>query len=93
LGYRNVHVRKSDGHAGRPEASPFDAIVVTAAAARVPAALVDQLRPGGRMVIPVGEQGRSQALTLVEKAGDGGVSQRGDSVGDVRADDGRMTLT
>ncbi len=76
LGYRNVRVRKSDGHAGWPEASPFDAIVVTAAAARVPAALVDQLRPGGRMVIPVGEQGRSQALTLVEKADDGGVSQR-----------------
>ena len=76
LGYRNVRVRRSDGHVGWPEASPFDAIVVTAAAVRVPAALVDQLRPGGRMVIPVGEQGRSQELTLVEKAGDGRISQR-----------------
>lgn len=76
LGYRNVRVRRSDGHAGWPEASPFDAIVVTAAAARVPPALVDQLRPGGRMVVPVGEQGRSQELMLVEKTADGRLTQR-----------------
>jgi protein-L-isoaspartate(D-aspartate) O-methyltransferase len=76
LGYANVRVRRSDGHAGWPEAAPFDGIVVTAAAARVPAALVDQLRPGGRMVIPVGEQGRSQDLVLVEKIADGRVEER-----------------
>lgn len=77
LGYRNVRVRISDGHAGWAEAAPFDAIVVTAAAAEVPAKLVDQLRPGGRMVIPVGEPGRTQELVLVEKAADGQVSRRG----------------
>lgn len=76
LGYRNVHVRQSDGHAGWAQAGPFDAIVVTAAASQVPAALVDQLRPGGRMVIPVGEPGRSQDLVLIEKAAEGGVSRR-----------------
>lgn len=76
LGYRNVHVRKSDGHAGWAEAAPFDAIVVTAAAAQVPASLVDQLRPGGRMVIPVGEPRRSQELVLIEKAVDGRISRR-----------------
>lgn len=76
LGYRNVRVRRSDGHAGWAEASPFDSIVVTAAARRVPTALVDQLRPGGRMVIPVGEQGSSQDLVLVEKGVDGRITQR-----------------
>ena len=76
LDYRNVQVRRGDGHDGWAQAAPFDAIVVTAAAAQVPAALVDQLRPGGRMVIPVGEPGRSQELVLVEKAVDGRVSRR-----------------
>jgi protein-L-isoaspartate(D-aspartate) O-methyltransferase len=55
LGYENVHVRHGDGYGGWPEAAPFDAIVVTAAAPRVPQALLDQLAPDGRLVIPVGE--------------------------------------
>jgi len=76
LGYRNVYVRRSDGHAGWPEAGPFDAIVVTAAAVQVPLALIDQLKRGGRMVIPVGPPHGSQQLLLVEKAADGKVVQR-----------------
>jgi protein-L-isoaspartate(D-aspartate) O-methyltransferase len=76
LGYRNVSVRIGDGHAGWPEHAPFDGIVVTAAAAAVPPALVEQLKPGGRMVIPVGSQFRTQQFTLIEKNADGTTRQR-----------------
>ena len=55
LGYATIHVRAGDGYAGWPEAAPFDAIVVTAAAPRVPPRLLEQLAEGGRLVIPVGE--------------------------------------
>ncbi len=76
LGYANVHVRAGDGSLGWPEEAPFDAIMVTAAAAVIPPILVDQLGPGGRMVVPVGVPGREQMLTVVKKAGDGSVTER-----------------
>jgi len=76
LGYANVEVRIGDGYAGWPEQAPFDAIVVTAAAPRVPQALVDQLKPGGRMVIPVGASHEVQELLLLVKRADGSVEKR-----------------
>ena len=76
LGYANVEVRAGDGYAGWPEAAPFDAIMVTAGAPHVPPALVQQLKPGGRLVIPVGPASAVQSLTLVEKRADGSVTQR-----------------
>jgi protein-L-isoaspartate(D-aspartate) O-methyltransferase len=69
LGYGNVHVRIGDGYAGWPEHAPFDAIIVTCAPEAVPQTLVDQLREGGRMIIPVGEPDRGQELYLLEKRG------------------------
>jgi protein-L-isoaspartate(D-aspartate) O-methyltransferase len=76
LGYRNVSVRAGDGNAGWPEHAPYDGIIVTAAATQVPAALLAQLRNGGRMIIPVGTNG-SQELLLIEKSASGVVSERG----------------
>lgn len=75
-GYWNVHPRIGDGYAGWPEQAPFDAIIVTAAAPYLPRPLVEQLKPGGRLVIPLGERGGVQVLTLVEKDARGQVSQR-----------------
>jgi protein-L-isoaspartate(D-aspartate) O-methyltransferase len=69
LGYSNVTVVHGDGSQGLPEAAPFDAIVVSAAAPRLPKPLIDQLRDGGRLVIPVGS-GFAQELQLVRKIGD-----------------------
>lgn len=76
LGYRNVQVRVGDGYYGWPEAAPFDAIMVTAAASHVPPPLLKQLKPGGRMVIPLGTQFMTQYLMLVEKQPDGSVTNR-----------------
>jgi protein-L-isoaspartate(D-aspartate) O-methyltransferase len=67
LGYRGVDVRHADGHFGWAEQAPFDAILVTAAAGYIPPALIDQLKPGGRMVIPVGSVYGVQNLILIEK--------------------------
>jgi protein-L-isoaspartate(D-aspartate) O-methyltransferase len=67
LGYSSVTVRHGDGYAGWPDEAPFDAIVVTAAADSIPPALVHQLAPGGRLVMPVGGQGAGQELVLVER--------------------------
>ncbi|OGA76858.1 MAG: protein-L-isoaspartate O-methyltransferase [Betaproteobacteria bacterium RIFCSPLOWO2_12_FULL_65_14] len=76
LGYRNVEVRIGDGYAGWPEKGPFDGIVVTAAAPRVPPALVAQLKTGGRMVIPVGGEGDIQYLKVLVKRADGGTDEK-----------------
>jgi len=76
LGYRNVDVRIGDGYQGWPEKAPFDGIIVTAAAPFVPAPLVAQLKPGGKMVIPVGSQLGGQELLLVEKMADGSVRKK-----------------
>jgi protein-L-isoaspartate(D-aspartate) O-methyltransferase len=76
LGYENTHVKRGDGYLGWPEHAPFDAIVVTAGAEHIPPPLVEQLKPGGRMVIPVGEPHGEQSLLLVEKDLDASVSTR-----------------
>ena len=76
LGYRNVEVRIGDGYAGWPEKAPFDGIVVTAAAPQVPPALIEQLKPGARMVIPVGGTGDVQYLKVLVKRADGGYDER-----------------
>jgi protein-L-isoaspartate(D-aspartate) O-methyltransferase len=76
LGYDNVTVRQGDGYHGWPEHAPFDSILVTAAASHIPPPLVGQLKPGGRMVIPVGPPFMAQNLMLVEKNPDGQVHTR-----------------
>ena len=67
LGYRNVNARSGDGYRGWPAHAPFDAIIVTAAAPEVPPALIEQLKPGGKLVIPVGAQWSGQELRIIEK--------------------------
>ncbi len=76
LGYDNVTTRLGDGYFGWPEQAPFDSIVVTAAATHVPPPLVEQLKPGGKMVIPVGGRFTTQWLLLVEKNENGEVVTR-----------------
>ena len=76
LGYDKVQVRIGDGYHGWREHAPFDAIIVTAAASHIPPPLVEQLKPGGRMVIPVGPPFQVQQLMLLEKEDDGTVRQR-----------------
>ncbi len=76
LGYTNVELRQGDGYLGWPEEAPFDAIIVTAAAPDLPEALVKQLKPGGRMVIPLGHRAGDQALNLVRKGEDGTIDRR-----------------
>jgi protein-L-isoaspartate(D-aspartate) O-methyltransferase len=76
LGYRNVMVRIGDGYYGWKEHAPFDAIIVTAAASLVPPPLIAQLKPGGRMVIPVGTPFMTQQLLLIQKDREGALSTR-----------------
>ena len=76
LGYRNVHVKEADGYYGWKAHAPFDRIIVTAAATLVPPPLIQQLKPGGRMCIPVGAQYAIQYLTLIDKAETGDITMR-----------------
>ena len=76
LGYDAVRTRIGDGYYGWPEHDPFDGIIVTAAASHVPPPLLGQLRPGGRMVIPVGSPFLTQQLVVVTKHEDGSVTTR-----------------
>jgi protein-L-isoaspartate(D-aspartate) O-methyltransferase len=76
LGVNNVETHHADGHQGWPECAPYDGIIVTACAREVPAALVEQLKPGGRMAIPVGVPYGAQDLYLVQKSAEGEVSSR-----------------
>jgi len=76
LNYKNVHVRIGDGYYGWKEHGPYDGIVVTAAASHIPPPLIQQLKPGGRMVIPVGSRFMVQQLVLVEKDAKGKLTTR-----------------
>jgi len=78
MGYKNVHVREGDGYLGWPEKAPFDSIIVTAGATHLPQPLLEQLKPGGIMVIPVGEPPRNLVLQVVH---------RGKTPGDVRIEE------
>jgi protein-L-isoaspartate(D-aspartate) O-methyltransferase len=75
LGYRNADVRHGDGYVGWPDQAPFDGIIVTAAAPRMPMTLVRQLKPGANLVIPVA-RGAGQVLVVVHRQADGGVDRR-----------------
>jgi protein-L-isoaspartate(D-aspartate) O-methyltransferase len=76
LGLPAGHIRQGDGYQGWPEEAPFDAIIVTAAPDHLPQPLVDQLKPGGRLVIPVGSVGETQSLKVVEKEQSGRLKTR-----------------
>jgi protein-L-isoaspartate(D-aspartate) O-methyltransferase len=76
VGYDRVRVRHGDGYRGWPEAAPFDAVIVTAAAGDIPPRLLEQLAPGGRLVMPVGPQDGVQYLVLVEKSASGETTRR-----------------
>ena len=76
LGYRNVITRIGDGYHGWKEYAPFDGILVTAAPAEVPQPLIDQLKPGGRLVVPVGGRFDVQDLIVIEKKPDGSTTRR-----------------
>ncbi|HEY5775402.1 MAG TPA: protein-L-isoaspartate(D-aspartate) O-methyltransferase [Xanthomonadales bacterium] len=76
LGFANVEVKNADGYFGWQEHAPFDAIMVTAAASHIPPPLVQQLKPGGIMIIPVGASFQTQQLTLVRKSLDGELTTR-----------------
>ena len=76
LKYENVEVKFGDGYQGWPEHQPFDAILVTAASEHVPQPLIDQLKSGGRLVIPVGAQSQPQTLQVLEKDARGRISQQ-----------------
>jgi protein-L-isoaspartate(D-aspartate) O-methyltransferase len=75
LGHHRIHTRCGDGYRGWPEAAPFDRIILTAAPPEIPQTLIDELKPGGRLVAPVGE-GSHDELVVLEKRADGTVTQK-----------------
>jgi protein-L-isoaspartate(D-aspartate) O-methyltransferase len=76
LKYDNITVRAGDGYAGWPEHAPFDIVIVTAAPEQIPQPLLDQLKPGGRLIVPVGPRFTVQQLQLLEKDKNGAVTTR-----------------
>ncbi len=76
LNYKNIVVKQGDGYCGWPEKSPFDAILVTAAAPKIPQRLIDQLKVGGRIVLPLGSASGSQDLIVLTKLADGSLKER-----------------
>ena len=76
MGYRNIQVRIGDGYVGWPEEAPFDRIILTAAPRVIPQALLEQLKPGGRMVAPVGSTSEDQELVVIDKDGAGRIQRR-----------------
>jgi protein-L-isoaspartate(D-aspartate) O-methyltransferase len=76
LGYKNVIVREGDGYKGWPDKAPFDRIILTAAPPEIPTALVTQLKPGGKLLAPVGQVGSDQEMILLEKSANGSVKTR-----------------
>jgi protein-L-isoaspartate(D-aspartate) O-methyltransferase len=76
LGYQNIETQSGDGYLGWPEHAPYDGIIVTAAASHIPDPLIEQLKPGGRLVIPVGQPLGGQELILVEKGREGDTHHR-----------------
>ncbi len=77
IGYANVHTKIADGYDGWPEHAPFDAIIVTAASSHIPPPLIKQLKPGGRLVIPLGSPWRAQQLVLLTKQENGTIKSQG----------------
>ena len=75
LSYKNITVRAGDGYKGWPEEAPFERIMVTAAPTEIPQTLIDQLAPGGRMILPVGAQFLVQYLWVIEKDDQGTVTK------------------
>jgi len=76
LGYKNVIVREGDGYKGWPEKAPFERIILTAAPTALPKTLTDQLKPGGKLLAPIGDHPFVQELRLVEKTSDGKITSR-----------------
>jgi protein-L-isoaspartate(D-aspartate) O-methyltransferase len=76
LAYKNIHVKAGDGFFGWPEQAPFDAIIGTAAAGRIPPPLLEQLKPNGRMILPEEDQAGFQYLILITKDSDGGIHRK-----------------
>lgn len=82
LDFSNIHLKLDDGTLGWPEMAPYNAIIVAAGGPRIPQPLIDQLAPGGRLIVPVGPTENSQKLTLVSKDQEGAVSR--ETLGDCR---------